>query len=68
VDLERGPLNLVRIMEELLERKVAAAVYKTLYPLKLSLISLTSGGSSVGIVRWRTSAPEFFIINVLFQL
>jgi hypothetical protein len=26
VGLERGPLNLVRIIEELLERKVAAAV------------------------------------------
>jgi hypothetical protein len=26
VDLERGPLNLVRIIEELLERKVAAPV------------------------------------------
>jgi hypothetical protein len=26
---ERGPLSLVRITEELLERKVAAAVYKT---------------------------------------
>jgi hypothetical protein len=27
--LERGPLSLVRIIEELLERKVAAPVYKT---------------------------------------
>jgi hypothetical protein len=27
--LERGPLNLVRINEELLERKVAAPVWKT---------------------------------------
>jgi hypothetical protein len=29
VGLERGPLSLVRINEELLERKVAAPVYKT---------------------------------------
>jgi hypothetical protein len=29
VDLERGPLSLVRIIEELLERTVAAPVYKT---------------------------------------
>jgi hypothetical protein len=29
VGLERGPLSLVRIIEELLERKVAAAVWKT---------------------------------------
>jgi hypothetical protein len=29
VDLKRGPLSLVRINEELLERKVAASVYKT---------------------------------------
>jgi hypothetical protein len=31
----------------------------TLYPLKLALTSPTSGGRSVGIVRWRTIAPEF---------
>jgi hypothetical protein len=30
----------------------------TLYPLKLALTSLTNGGRSVGIVRWRTTAPE----------
>jgi hypothetical protein len=74
VGLERGPHSLVRITEELLERKVAAPVYKTeingrgdplrwlrdtLYPLKLALTSLTSGGRSVGIVRWGTKATEF---------
>jgi hypothetical protein len=63
VDLERGPLSLVRIIEELLETKVAAPVYKTeingrgdsfhlprdtLYPLKLALTSPTSSGRSVG--------------------
>jgi hypothetical protein len=74
--LEWGPLSLVRIIEELLERKVAAPVQKTeingrrdllhrprdtLCPLKLALTSLTSGGRSVGIVRWRTNAPEVFL-------
>jgi hypothetical protein len=73
--LERGPLSLVRITEELLERAVAAPVYKTeingrgdllrwprdtLYPLKLALTSPTIGGRSVGIVCWRTTAPKFF--------
>jgi hypothetical protein len=32
----------------------------TLYQLKLALTSATSGGRSVGIVRWRTETPEFF--------
>jgi hypothetical protein len=34
----------------------------TLYPLKLALTSPTSGGRSVGIVRWRTEAPELMLI------
>jgi hypothetical protein len=65
VGLERGPLSLVRINEEFLERKVAAPVQKTeikgrgdslrwprdtLYPLKMALTSPTSGDPSVGIV------------------
>jgi hypothetical protein len=32
----------------------------TLYPLRLVLTSPTSGGRSVGIVRLRTQATEFF--------
>jgi hypothetical protein len=28
--------------------------------MKLALTSLTSGGRSVGIVRWRTKAPKFY--------
>jgi hypothetical protein len=78
VGLERGPLSLVRITEELLERKVVASVYKTeingrgnslrlprdtLYPLKLALTSATSGGRSVGIVRCRTKTPEFVLTS-----
>jgi hypothetical protein len=75
VGLQQAPPSLVRIIEELLERKVAAPVYKTkingrgdsfrwprdtLYPLKSALTLPTSGGSSVGIVCWRTKALEFF--------
>jgi hypothetical protein len=33
-----------------------------LYPQKLALTSLTSGGRSVGIVRPRTKATELFVI------
>jgi hypothetical protein len=80
VGLERGPLSNVRIIEELLGRKVAAPVYKTeingrgeslcwpcdtLYPLKLALTSPTRGDRSVGIVRWRTKAPEFVLLPVV---
>jgi hypothetical protein len=63
VGLERGPLSLVSTIEELLDRKVAAPVYKAentavgirhadhvapLYPQKLAITSPTSGGRSVG--------------------
>jgi hypothetical protein len=34
-----------------------------LYPQKLALTSPTGGGRSVGIVRSRTKATEFFYIN-----
>jgi hypothetical protein len=71
VGLERGPLSLERIIEELLEWKGAAPVLKTdingrryplrlprdsLYPQKLAITSPTSGGRSVGIVRLRTES------------
>jgi hypothetical protein len=80
VGLEQGPLSLVRIIEELLERTVAAPVYKTeinghgdslrcprdtLCPLKLALTSPTSGGRSVGIVGWWTKPRSFFPILYL---
>jgi hypothetical protein len=38
----------------------------TLYPLKLVLTSLISGGRSVGIVRLRTQAMEFSFFNLVF--
>jgi hypothetical protein len=69
--LERGPLSLVRINEELLEWKSRASGLEnqingrrdplrwprdTLYPQKLALTSPASGGRSVGIVRLRTKS------------
>jgi hypothetical protein len=70
VGLERGPLSLVRIIEELLEWKSSGSGLENpindrggdplrwprdrLYPQKLALTSPTSGGRSVGIVRLRT--------------
>jgi hypothetical protein len=76
VDLERGSLSLVSTTEELLDRKVAAPVKKTentavgichadhVAPSirkKLAIISPTSGGRSVGVVRSRTQIMEFFL-------
>jgi hypothetical protein len=77
VDLKRGPLSLVSTTEELLDRKVAAPVQKIdntaveirhadhvapLYPQKLAITLLTSGGRSVGVVRSRTQTMEFFFM------
>jgi hypothetical protein len=74
VGLERGPLSLVSATEELLGRKSSGASLEireydrrdasrlprsTLYSQKLSLISLTSGSRSFGIVRSRIQATEF---------
>jgi hypothetical protein len=69
---ERGPLSLVRVIEELLQWKSSGSGLKNrdltavgircadhstpLYPQKLALTSLTSGGRSVGIVRLRTKS------------
>jgi hypothetical protein len=75
VGLERGPLSLVRITEELLEwkssgsgsrksRLTAVGIRCTDHATpsirkKLALTSPTSGGRLVGIVRLRTKATEF---------
>jgi hypothetical protein len=72
VGLERGPLSLVRITEEILEWKSSDSGLEnrdlkgrgdplrwprdTLYPQKLPRTSPTSGGRSVGIVRLRTKS------------
>jgi hypothetical protein len=70
VGLERDPLSLVRIIEELLEWKSSGSVSRKpgircadhatpLYQLKLALTSPTGCGRSVGIVRLRTKTTEF---------
>jgi hypothetical protein len=38
--------------------------HDTLYPLKLALTSSSSGGRSVGIVRWRTKPRIVFYYHV----
>jgi hypothetical protein len=75
VGLERGPLSLVSTTEELLGRNSSCSGIEirdygrrdlsrwprgTLYPQKMALTSETSSGRSVGIVRSRTQATEFF--------
>jgi hypothetical protein len=75
VGLERGPLCLVSTTEELLGRKSSGSGIEnrdygrrdplswprgTLYPQTLALTSPTSGGRSVGILRSRIQAKEFF--------
>jgi hypothetical protein len=74
VGLERGPLSLVRITEELLEWKSSGSVLEnreygcgdslrwprdTLYPQKLALTLPTIGGRSVGIFLLRAKVMEF---------
>jgi hypothetical protein len=75
VGLERGPLSLVSTIEELLGRNNSGSGLETreygrgyplrlprntLYPQNLALTSPTSWGRSVGIVRFRTKATEYF--------
>jgi hypothetical protein len=70
VGLQRGPLSLVRIIEELLQRKSSGSGQEnrindrgdplswprdTLYPQKLALTSPTSDGRSVG---WYSSLAD----------
>jgi hypothetical protein len=79
VDLERGPLSLVRIIEELLEWKSSGSGLEnrdygrgdplcwprgTLYRQKLAVTSPTSGGRSVGIILLRAKATEFVCIKI----
>jgi hypothetical protein len=76
VGLERGPLSLVSTTEELLWRKSSGSGLEsqeydrrdqsrwprgTFHPQKLTLISLTSGCRSVGIVRSRTQAAVYIL-------
>jgi hypothetical protein len=68
VGLERDPLSLVSIIEELLGRKSSGSGLGnrdySLYPQKLALTSPTNGGRSVGIVRSRTQATGFSFFKV----
>jgi hypothetical protein len=81
VGLERGPLSLVTITEELLGRKSSGSGPENLehgrrdpsrWPRdklltqKLTLISPTSGGRWVGIVRSRTQAKE--LVRIFFSV
>jgi hypothetical protein len=80
VGLERGPLSPVSTIEELLERKSSGSGLEVpeygrmdtsrlaLYPQKLALTSPICGGRSVGIVRSRTQATEFYIYSRLFKV
>jgi hypothetical protein len=73
--LERGPLSLVSTIEELPERKITGSGLEIrdyghghplscpreiIYSQKLAITSPTSGYRSVGIVRSRSKATEFF--------
>jgi hypothetical protein len=79
VGLERGPLSLVRTIEEILEWKSSGSGLEnrindrrdplrwprdTLYPLKLALTWLKCGGCLVGIVRLRTKGHGVFFFSV----
>jgi hypothetical protein len=79
VGLEWGPLSLVSTIEELLGRNSSGSdlenwVYgsgdllhwprNALYPKKLARTSPRSGHRSVGIVRLRTKATEFFFLTL----
>jgi hypothetical protein len=83
VGLERGSLSLVRITEELLERKSSGSGSRkprilqwdplrwprdTLYPLKLALTSPTGSGHSVGIVRLLAKATKFSFFYNTFNI
>jgi hypothetical protein len=74
VDLERVPFSLMSTIEELLERKSDGSGLENreygrrdkshrprgiFYPEKLAVTWPTSGGRSVGKVRWHTQATEF---------
>jgi hypothetical protein len=79
VGQEQGPLSLVRIIEELIERKSSGSGQEnringrgdllrwsrdTLYPQKLALTSPTSGCRSVSIVRLRTKGHGVLGLNL----
>jgi hypothetical protein len=70
VGLERGLLSLVSTTEELLERKISGSGLEIRdydrgdLSARVALISSTSGGRSVRIVRSRTKATDFVCLFV----
>jgi hypothetical protein len=81
VGMEQGPLRLVSMIKELLERKSSGSglenqeydhtdpsrwPHDTLFPQELALNSLTSGGHSVSIVCLHSEATEFVFVFWLF--
>jgi hypothetical protein len=75
--MERGPLSLVSIIEELFERKSSGYCLEnrdygrkdplcwprsTFYPQKLALASPKSVGRSVGLVLSPTKATDFIVL------
>jgi hypothetical protein len=77
---ERGPLSIPSTTEEVLGRNSSGSGLErreygrrdssrwprgTLYPQKVALTSLTSGGRSVGIVRLQTEATELLLLRRL---
>jgi hypothetical protein len=82
VGLERGPLSLVRIIEELFDWKSSGSGQEnringrgdllrwprdTIYQQKLALTSPTSGGRSVGIVHLRTKGHGVFFNEIFIR-
>jgi hypothetical protein len=74
VGLDRGPLSLMSITEELLEWKISGSGSRkhrltavgirctdhvTPLSANLTLTSPTSGGRSIGLIRLRTKVTEF---------
>jgi hypothetical protein len=83
VGLGRGPLSLLNITEELLERNSSSSGLEIreygrrdplrspsdiLYPQKLAVTLQTSGDHSVGIVRSRTKATEFVLLVCTYRV
>jgi hypothetical protein len=70
VGLERGPLSLVRINDEILERKSSGSGQKTEINDRVGSPVLTmpkSGGRSVGIVRLRTKCHGVWFLCLTFK-
>jgi len=61
-------LSLAKVILILKHGNRCADHVTSLYPQKLALTSPTGGGRSVGTVRLRTKATEFFLIYFFYYL